>query len=74
MKFDTQKLRGHIITKCGTLGAFAAALGWPVSKMSRKLTGKSQFTPSEICEIRDILGLSVAEVDACFFTPISSEN
>lgn len=74
MKFDTRRLRGHIITKYGTIRAFAATIGWPDSKMSRKLTGKSQFTPAEIYEVRDILGLSVAEVDAYFFTPIGSEN
>ncbi len=40
MKFEYLKLRGRIIEKYGTIGAFADEVGISRTQMSKKLQGK----------------------------------
>ena len=74
MKFDQRVLRARIIEKYGSASAFARELRWSKSKLSQKLSGKSEFSRSEIACIAGLLNLSAADTTACFFTPESLEN
>lgn len=70
MTFDTSELRGRILGEYGTLSRFAAAAGMDPRKLSRRLTGKAQFTIDETGTIRKILHLNDDEVRAMFFSPV----
>lgn len=50
-----------------TLTNLAKMLGINASTLSRKLSGETDFTRSEIVLIKECLNLSLADVDAIFF-------
>ncbi len=76
MTFDTSELRGRILGEYGTLSRFAAAACMDPRKLSRRLTGKAEFTIYEIRTIRKIMNLNDDETRTMFFSLVegSSEN
>lgn len=63
------KLRGRIVEKFGTIGAFGNALGLSGVSMSKKLTGVTGFSQADILRWCDLLDIDIADVGAYFFTP-----
>ena len=69
IRFSRNKLRGKIVEHYGTMTAYAKALGMTKAQLSNRLTGKTDFTLSDILKSMQLLNLSNSEVIECFFTP-----
>ena len=67
MSFNHNKLRGKIIEKYGTQGAFAKALGVSERTLSLKLNGKIFFAQDEMNKILKLLGETVDSIKEYFF-------
>ncbi|MDQ0202515.1 DUF739 family protein [Pectinatus haikarae] len=67
MSFDYSKLRGRIVEKYGTQGAFARALGVSERTVSLKLNNRIFFSQDEINRSLFLLGINVNDVTAYFF-------
>ena len=65
--FNKKRFKAEVELAGLTLYELCEKLGMNASTMYRKTTGTSEFTRKEIQEIRDILGISPATVDAIFF-------
>ena len=61
------KLRGRIYEKFGSLSAFAAAMGKSVSAISSKLSGRCEWTRSDIELAVKLLDIPVSEIPVYFF-------
>ena len=61
------KLRGRIIERYGTIGAFAEALGLNVSNVSMKLNGHAAWTQKQIDKAAALLGILKREIGTYFF-------
>lgn len=68
MPIDYSKLRGRIIEKCGTQGAFAQMMGLSERTTSLKLAGKIAFKQPEILKALEVLDLQDSDIQAYFFT------
>ena len=68
MAFDFSDLRGLIISKYKTQGAFAAALGLGESALSARLTNLVPFKADEIKRAAALLDIPDAEINKYFFT------
>ena len=60
-------LRAKMVLAGYTTRSFADALGWSMSTAYRKINGLIAFTAREIQLCRDLLGLSIEEVEQIFF-------
>ena len=67
MSFNHNKLRGKIIEKYGTQGAFAKALGVSERTLSLKINGKIFFAQDEMNKILNLLGETVDSIKEYFF-------
>ena len=67
MSYDFSKLRGRIVEKYGTLGAFAEAMCWSERTNSLKINGKSEWKQSEILAASELLEIDPNEIDEYFF-------
>lgn len=65
---DYDKLRGRIIEKFGTQGAFADAMNMSNGSLSNKLASKSFFSADEIAIACELLDIPASEVSVYFFT------
>ena len=65
MRFS--KLRGRIVEKYGTQGAFAAAMGWREALLSAKLNNRSAWTFAEVMKACKLLGIPQHEAHEYFF-------
>lgn len=70
MSYDLSKLRGRIIEKFGTLGAFAEAMGWSERTNSLKVNGKNEWKQSEIIAAIKLLDIEPSKIDEYFFNTI----
>ena len=61
------KLRGRIKEKFGTESRFAQALGVTIVTVSRKLSGKSEFSRLDIKKWCEALEIPTEEVGTYFF-------
>lgn len=61
------KLRGRIVEKYGTQGAFAAAMGWREALLSAKLNNKSAWTFTEVMKACKLLDIFQHEAHEYFF-------
>lgn len=66
--FDYSKLRGKIKEVFDTQKAFSDALGLSAPTLTLKLSGRSDFTQSEMNKAADLLKFSRAEIPVYFFT------
>lgn len=64
---DYNRLRGRIIEKYGSQGGFAKALNTTEQTITGKLTGKTQFSQSDIIRWCDALDITAASVGRYFF-------
>lgn len=68
MQYAYRKLRGRITEIFGSQAAFADAVGLSRNSVSKKLTGKTEFTQSEIERWAKLLGIKREEYVEYFFT------
>ena len=69
MAFEYAKLRGKIREVFNSQAAFAAAMNISETTLSHKMTGKIDFSQSEIHQAARLLGLGREEITTYFFTP-----
>ena len=67
MAFDYSRLKGKIVEKFGTQGAFAKALGLSQRALSLKLRGKVFFRQDEIERAINLLCIKKEDIDKYFF-------
>lgn len=67
MEVSFNKLRGLMTEKGFTIRSLSKDTGIPVSTLSNKLNGLSEFKTSEILKISYVLGIS--DVTEYFFAP-----
>lgn len=65
--FDYSKLRGAIREKTKTQEQFAKMLGISKGSLSAKLSGKSDFSHSQMYNSMKILNIDVKDLDEYFF-------
>ena len=70
MIFDYSKLRGKIVEKFKSQGAFAEAFGVSENTFSLKMSNKVRFTSNDIIKIIEMLDIPQQEVGEYFFTKI----
>lgn len=68
MSFDYSRLRGKIVERFGSQGAFAKALGVSQKTLSMKINNKIFFAQDEINKSIELLGIDPADIDKYFFT------
>lgn len=66
MEFDYTELRKKIKGQYKTFGAFALAIGIPYQRLSKLVTGKSEWKAKEMFMAATLLDI-VGEVDRYFF-------
>lgn len=62
------KLKGRIVELYGTQTNFAKKLGISKNSMSKKLTGKTEFSQSNIEQWAELLDIGKGEYGEYFFT------
>ena len=70
---ERRKLRGRIIEKYGTIGAFCDAVGFSRVTASKVLYGKTTPTPKHLMEWCRLLGIEREDI-GIFFYPEGLEN
>lgn len=68
MAFNYSKLRGKIVEKFGTQGAFSRALGVSERTLSLKLNNRIFFSQDEITKCSNLLEILPSEIQEYFFT------
>ena len=68
MEFDYSKLKGRVKEVLGTQDVFAERLGIGRVSLSQRMTGKLEFSQSEIMLSCDILNFDPREIPEYFFT------
>ena len=67
MAYDSSKLNGRIIEKCGTQAKFADLMGLSTRTISLKLNNKIKFKQDEIQKAIVILQLDSTDISEYFF-------
>lgn len=67
MPINYNKLKGRIVEKCGTQGAFAQRMGLSERTVSVKLSGRIPFKQPEILKALEVLDLTEEDIQAYFF-------
>ena len=67
MPLKYNKLRGRIVERYGTISNFSSELGTSIQVVSRKLSGKVQFSRKDIEIWCNLLGLQLEEIGPYFF-------
>lgn len=65
--FEHDRLRGKIIEKFGSQKRFTELMGISDASMSYKMTGKREFTSSEISKAIEILNIDPHHIYEYFF-------
>ena len=68
MPFEYRKLRGRIIEKYGSQDKFAEAIGTTSVTVSKKMTGKVQFSQDDIILWCEALDIPLMEAGPYFFS------
>lgn len=66
--YSYNKLKGRIVELYGTQGNFAKELGISKNSMSKKLTGRTEFSQSDIERWAELLKIGKGEYEEHFFT------
>lgn len=66
--FDTNKLRGRIVEKFGTISKFAERLDVHTSEISAKLNNRRDLTKKDMMIWAEVLEISKSEFGDYFFT------
>lgn len=67
MRYKYRKLRGRITEIFGTQAAFALALGLSKNSVSKKLTGKTEFSQSDVEQWAKLLNIQRSEYGEFFY-------
>lgn len=67
MAFEYRKLKGRIVEKYGSQGAFAAALGTTDQTISRKMNAVTSFSTEDIKKWSELLNIKADEIGSYFF-------
>ena len=67
VKYDRRKLKGRVIEKFGSQGAFATALGVSDNTVSKKFTGRLPITTKDIEVWSELLEISTREYPEYYF-------
>ena len=65
--YSYSKLKGRIVERYGTQANFVRKLGISKNSMSKKLTGKTEFSQSDIIRWAELLGIEKGEYEEYFF-------
>lgn len=65
--FNENKFRGKIAETRLTLASVASSIGINPATLNRKMSGESDFTRSEMQNLRAVLNLTPEEFEAIFF-------
>ena len=68
MAFDYSKLRGRIVEKYGTAGAFSKAMGTNAVTVSLLLNNNQEWRPAKILKACELLDISSSQIGEYFFT------
>lgn len=68
MAFDYSKLRGRIVEKYGTAGAFSKAMGITSVTISQLLNNNREWRPSKIMKACEVLDIDPSQIGEYFFT------
>lgn len=68
MAYDYGKLRGRIVEKFGTNGAFARAIPMSERTLSLKMNSKRSWSQKQMARVCELLDISQHEVSDYFFT------
>lgn len=68
MPYSYRKLRGRIVEVFGTQAAFSLELGLSKISVSKKLTGKTEFSQSDVEKWAGLLGIKRCEYGEFFYT------
>lgn len=68
MSYSYNKLKGRIVERHGTQGNLAKKLGISKNSMSKKLTGKTEFSQSDIEQWAELLNIERSDYGEYFFT------
>ncbi len=66
MSFNYNKLKGRIIEKYGTMGAFAEELGISKQILSQRMTNRTRLSQEEIVKWAKMLGIQQDEYGLFF--------
>jgi hypothetical protein len=69
---DVMNLRGAVLSRFNTIGAFADAVGWKRNKASRVLNGLQEMDVSDIQAVTEVLGIDSREDFTHIFFPSMS--
>ncbi len=69
MAFNYDKLKGRIVEKFGSQGAFAKHFGVSRNTFSLKMNNKVRFSTDDIATIAKMLDIDENEISLYFFTP-----
>ena len=65
--FNYKKLKDRIISKYGSMTAFASAAGCTTASVSLNLSGKNQFSQTNIVQWCGLLDISEKDIPPYFF-------
>lgn len=68
MSYSYNKLKGRIVEQYGTQGNLAKKIGISKNSMSKKLTGKTEFSQSDIEQWAELLNIERKDYGEYFFT------
>lgn len=68
MKYAYRKLKGRITEVFGTQAEFAKVLGLSKNSVSKKLTGKTEFSQSDVERWAKLLNIERKDYGEFFFT------
>ncbi len=68
MSYSYNKLKGKIVELYGTQGNLAKKIGISKNSMSKKLTGKTEFSQSDIEQWAGLLNIERKDYGEFFFT------
>lgn len=72
MERGSNALRGKVIEKYGTIGAFANAMNWSQRKASYITNGRQNMTTQEVEDCAEVLGVdSVQDFMRIFYPRVS---
>ncbi len=66
--YSYSKLKGRTVERYGTQANFACKLGISKNSMSKKLTGKTEFSQSDIEQWAELLEIDKKDYGEFFFT------
>lgn len=67
-------LKGRIISKFGSISAFAEHLGKERGTINKKILGTNQMSQTDIAEWADALDMNAEDIAEYFFPQIVSKN